>query len=77
MIGFLVTVGMFVVVLGGIVWLARRARAGKGGASILGPIQDMWDPTVYREQLRFEQQVQRRVEGEQPGEPPWWRGKRR
>jgi len=52
-------------------WLANRVRTRGIGSGLLGPIQDMWDPTVHREQLDNQTQLERKAPAPSPDDPPW------
>lgn len=66
----LAIVGLFAVSMGGMVWLAHQVRTRGVGGSVLGPIQDMWDPAVRHTQVQIEIQAERRAPTPAPGDPP-------
>jgi len=69
--GLIVIIAMFALFVGGVPWLASRVRHRGIGSGVLGPIQDMWDPTVYREQIEFHAQLERKAPAPSPDDPPW------
>jgi hypothetical protein len=69
--GLTTIIALFAVFLGGIPWLAHRVRHRGIGGGVLGPIQDLWDPAVYREQTHFEVQKERKAPAPAPDDPPW------
>lgn len=65
------TVALFAVNLGAFPWLASRVRRRGTGSGVLAPFQDIWDPTVHREQLRNQAQLERKAPAPSPDDPPW------
>jgi hypothetical protein len=66
-----VTVAMFAVAIGGMLWLAGRVRRTGMGGSVLGPFQDMYDPAAYRSQIEIQVLTDRKAPSSSPGDPPW------
>ncbi|MEV6708647.1 hypothetical protein [Micromonospora wenchangensis] len=55
-VALLMVVGSLVVILAGLVWLARRVRRSGVGAGLMGPIDEVYNPGAHR--ARQEIQVQ-------------------
>jgi len=53
-VALLIVVGSFVVILAGLVWLARRVRRSGVGARLMGPIDEIYNPGAHR----FRQEIQ-------------------
>ncbi|MEV0032211.1 hypothetical protein [Nocardia sp. NPDC050793] len=68
---FVISVGPMVLITGGFAWATTRARRrGIGGASVIGPFQDMWDPGAARTQIEIEVQAEQAAPAPSPGDPP-------
>jgi len=65
-----ITLGSLALIIAGFPWIAARVRRRGIGAGLLEPIQDMWDPAVYREQLTQQDQLERKAPTPAPGDPP-------
>jgi hypothetical protein len=57
-------------VVAGLPLLAARARRRGGGASLLGPFEEMWHPAARRAHLEVEVAEERRVPTPSPGTIP-------
>lgn len=66
----LLTLAPIGVAMGGFVWLASLVRRRGVGASVLGPIEDMWDPTQYRSHIEIEILAERKAPAPSPGDKP-------
>ena len=64
-----VTLAPLALVIAAFPWIAARVRRRGIGAGLLEPIQDMWDPTVYREQLANQTQLERKAPAPAPDDP--------
>ena len=71
MTGFVVTVAIFAVILGGLPLLARHVRRTGVGAGLMGPIEEIWGyPDAHRMRFEVEAQVERRAPAPSPVDPP-------
>lgn len=66
----IITVAVFALTVGSFPWIAYRVRTRGIGGGILSPFQDIWDPTVHREQADFQVQLEREAPAPAPGDPP-------
>lgn len=64
------TVVLFAVVLGGLWWVARRARARAAAGAVTGPFEEIWHPAAHRARVQIEVQDERIDPDAQPGDPP-------
>lgn len=67
----LVTTAAVALNLGGLVWLAARARRRGIGGSVLGPLEEIYHPTAHRARVEVQVQDERRTPTPSPGDPPW------
>ncbi|MGV9976655.1 hypothetical protein ACWDUH_03125 [Micromonospora wenchangensis] len=68
-VALLMVVGSLVVILAGLVWLARRVRRSGVGAGLMGAIDEVYNPGAHR--ARQEIQVQHeRVEAPSTADDP-------
>ncbi|MBB2935330.1 hypothetical protein FHX82_002350 [Amycolatopsis bartoniae] len=71
MTGFVVTVALFAVILGGLPLLARHVRRTGVGGGLLGPLEEVWGyPDAHRARFEIEAQVERRAPAPSPGDSP-------
>jgi hypothetical protein len=47
-VALLIIAGSLVVILAGLVWLARRVRRSGVGARLMGPIDEIYNPGAHR-----------------------------
>jgi len=60
----------FVLVLGFLVWAARRVRRRAGGGSLMNPFDEIWHPTAYHARLEVEARDELAVPAPLPGDDP-------
>lgn len=65
------TIALLALITGSFPWIASRVRHKGIGGGLLEPIQDIWDPTVHREQLQNQAQLERKAPAPSPDDPPW------
>lgn len=65
-----VTLAPLALIIASFPLIAARVRSRGIGAGLLEPIQDMWDPTVHREQLTNQTQLERKAPAPSPDAPP-------
>lgn len=58
-VALLIVVGSLVVILAGLIWLARRVRRSGVGARLMGPIDEIYNPGAHRSRLEIHVQDQR------------------
>ena len=58
-VALLIVVGSLVVILAGLVWLARRVRRSGVGARLMGPIDEIYNPGAHRSRQEIQIQDQR------------------
>jgi len=58
-VALLIVIGSLVVILAGLVWLARRVRRSGVGARLMGPIDEVYNPGAHRSRQEIEVQEQR------------------
>jgi hypothetical protein len=63
-------VAALVLILGGYVWLGRRARRRGIGGSVLAPFEEIWDPGAHRTNVEVAQFAEQRAPAQTPGDPP-------
>jgi hypothetical protein len=68
LVALLMTLGIFGVVLGGLAWSASRIRRRGGGASLMGPFDEVWHPAAHRTRIEIEVQEERPLPSPLPGD---------
>lgn len=56
---FLVIAAVFAAILGGMAWIAVRARRRGLGDSITGPWDEIWHPTAHQAHIEIREQEER------------------
>ncbi|HEY2190921.1 MAG TPA: hypothetical protein VGH76_01285 [Actinomycetospora sp.] len=69
MLAVVLTVVVVGGVVGGLPLFAARARRGGGGASVMGPFEEMWHPAARRARVEVEVAEERRVPTPSPDGP--------
>ncbi len=64
------TVLLFAAVLGGLWWVARRARGRAVASAVTGPFEEIWHPAAHRARVEIRIQDERTAPDAQPGDPP-------
>ena len=64
------TVLLFGAVLGGIWWVARRARVRAASGAVTGSFEEIWHPAAHRARIEIQVQDERVIPNPQPGDPP-------
>ena len=67
-LGALAVLAMFAVVLGGSAALVRRVRSRGGGASLMGPFEEVWHPIARDSRIEVEAQEERPAPSPLPGD---------
>ncbi|WP_163571466.1 hypothetical protein [Fodinicola feengrottensis] len=57
------------VMMGGLVWLARRVRRRGVGSSVLSPIEEIWHPAIREFRFETEAYEERMVPMRTPDDP--------
>jgi hypothetical protein len=63
-------VAMYVVLVGLVVWIGRRARRRRIGGNVLGAFDEIWHPAGYRHRIEVERHDERVEAAPAPGDPP-------
>jgi hypothetical protein len=66
----LVVLAILAAVLGGLPWLAARARRRGIGGSPLTSFDEIWHPAAHQARIQVEVQDQRVAPAPSPGDPP-------
>jgi hypothetical protein len=66
--GLLAVLAIYASVLGGLVWIAARVRRRGGGASLMGPFEEIWHPVAHQARLEIEVQDERPEPSPTPGD---------
>ncbi len=56
--------------LGGLWWVARRAKGRAVSGAVSGPFEEIWHPAAHRARVEIQVQDERVVPNPQPGDPP-------
>ena len=64
------TILLFVVVLGGLWYAARRSRGRAASGAVTGPFEEIWHPAAHRARIEIQVKDERVVPTPQPGDPP-------
>jgi hypothetical protein len=64
----IVVVALFGAILGGLTWIAARAQRRGGGASLMGPFEEIWQPAAHRARLETQVQNERPAPAPLPGD---------
>ncbi|MBH0780306.1 hypothetical protein [Nocardia bovistercoris] len=67
---FVATVGPMVLITGGFGLAVTRAQRRGLGPTVIGPFQDMWDPSAARTQVEIEIRAEQKAPTPSPGDPP-------
>jgi hypothetical protein len=65
--GLPAVLAIYASVLGGLVWIAHRVRRRGGGASLMGPFEEIWHPAAHQAHLEIEVQDGRPEPAPAPG----------
>jgi hypothetical protein len=71
-LAFLVVLGGFAVIMGGLAWLASRARSRSVGGAFMGPLDEIYNPAAHRTHIEIRAQAEQAVPMPSPddGWPP-------
>jgi hypothetical protein len=64
----LVVLALFSAVLGGLAWVATRARRRGTGSSMMGPFEEIWHPAAHRARIETKTQHERPAPAPSPGD---------
>jgi hypothetical protein len=67
-LALLVILAVFGLVLGGLPWLASRARRRRAGESLMGPFDEIWHPAAHRARIEVQVQDERPAPKPSPGD---------
>lgn len=54
----------------GFVWLAARAKRGRGGGGVIGVFDEVYYPIGHEARIQVEQRVERKDPAPSPDDPP-------
>lgn len=68
-----VILAAFGLVMGGLAWIASRARRRGVGGSVLGAVDEIFHPAAYQPRIEIQVQAERKAPMPSPGDLPWHR----
>jgi hypothetical protein len=70
-LAFLTVYGGLAAIVGGLGWVAVRARRRGVGAGVMGVFDEIWHPAAQRYRVEIQVQAERMVPMPSPEDKPW------